>query len=75
MELNEFMLNMFLGTKDKYNDGFMASSVSHWFSELETSNRILAGTLVKFRDVFFIFRFCFFFFDALNVFEFSRPVY
>ena len=32
-------------------DVFLASLVSDWFSELETSDRILAGTLVEFCDV------------------------
>ena len=59
---------------ERHNYGFMASSVSHWFSELETSDLILAGTLVEFCDVIIIFEFWFFlFFDLLNVFEFSSP--
>ena len=42
-------------TACKRVDGFVASLVSHWFSELETSDRILAGTLVEFCDVINIF--------------------
>ena len=40
---------------DRHNHGFMASLLSHWFSELETSDRILTGTLAEFCDVINIF--------------------
>ena len=46
----------------KRAEGFVASLVGHWFSELETSDRILVGTLVEFQDV-------------INILEFSCPFY
>ena len=41
----------------KLVDGFVVSLVSHWFSELETLDQILAGTLVNFCDIINIFEF------------------
>ena len=41
----------------KHVDGLVTSLVSHWFSELETLDRIMAGTLVEFCDVINIFEF------------------
>ena len=41
----------------KLVDGFVVSLVSHWFSELETFDQILAGTLVNFCDIINIFEF------------------
>ena len=46
----------------------LASLVSHWFSELETSDRILAGTLVEFCDVTNILKIFFGRGDLLNIF-------
>ena len=44
MKFSEFMFNTLMRMM-RHNYGFMASSVSHWSSELETLDQILAGTL------------------------------
>ena len=73
LEKNETECAQHVYEDERHNHGFMASSVGHWFSELETSDRILTGTLVEFCDVINIFEF--FFFDVLNIFQFSNPFY
>ena len=57
IKLNKFMLDMFMRTRDIIVDiwPYVGLSVRHLLSELETSDRILVGTLVEFCDVINIF--------------------
>ena len=46
MKLNQFMLNTFVYEDEKHNHGFMASSVSHWFSVGSNPGRYTGSSVI-----------------------------